>query len=117
MQNWTHLAGLSMDRFGQPLRWFTVNRWVSGGPWWSATELVALMEQNMTTEGLLLVESWLLAMVAVYQPELVQLLNERDQTLTRLMADANDQVVLEDRRYYELSACAIDLLKKFQEDK
>ena len=105
-----------MDRLGQPLRWFTVNRWVSGSPWQSAPELAALMEQNMTTEGLLLVEAWLLAMLAVYQTEIVQLLNERDQTLTRLMTDTNEQAILEDRRYYELSACAIDLLTKFQED-
>ena len=116
LQNWAHLAGLSMDRLGQPLRWFTVNRWVSGGPWRGAPELAACMEQNMTTEGLVLVETWLLAILAVYQLELMLLLNERDQTLAQLKTGADDQAVLEDRRYYELSACAIDLLTKFQED-
>jgi hypothetical protein len=116
LQNWAHLTGLSMDRLGQPLRWFTVNRWVSAGPWRTAPELVRLMERNVSTQGLQLVEAWLLAMLAVYQRELVQLINARDQTLIQLTTTADDQAVLEDRRYYEFSACAIDLLTKFQED-
>lgn len=113
--DWVHLAGLTMDHLGQPLRWFTVNRWVSGGPWRAAPQLVTLMAQISTTTGLLLVEEWLLAMLKVYHQELEQLLNARDQSLTQLMATANAQAVLEDRRYYDLSACAIDLLTKFQQ--
>ena len=73
------------------------------------------MAQISTTTGLLLVEEWLLAMLKVYHQELEQLLNARDQSLTQLMATANAQAVLEDRRYYDLSACAIDLLTKFQQ--
>ena len=115
LQNWVHLAGLSMDRLGQPLRWFTVNRWVSDGPWWSAPELVTLMHQATVAEGLLPVEAWLLAMLAVYQRELTLLLHARDNALTPLMVSEDDQPVLEDRRYYELSTCAINLLTKFQE--
>lgn len=115
LQNWTHLAGLSIDRLGQPLRWFTVNRWVSGGPWRGAPELATFMEQNMTREGLLPVEEWLLAMMSMYKPELVSLLNARDQILTQLKTGSDEQAVLEDRRYYEFSSCAIDLLTKFHE--
>jgi hypothetical protein len=114
-QNWTHLAGLSMDRLGQPLRWFTVNRWVTDGRWLSAAKLMALLQQDRPTTGLLLVETWLLAMLAVYRHELELLLTTRDQIVMQLMTNPNDSAFLEDRRHYELSTCAIDLLTKFQQ--
>lgn len=113
--DWVHLAGLSMDQLGQPLHWFSVNRWVCGGGWQTATKLMALMGQVSAATELLLVEQWLLAMLMVYRQELEQLLIVRDQCLTQLTASVNDQVILEDRRYYELSKCPIDLLTKFQQ--
>jgi hypothetical protein len=115
LANWGHLAGLSMDQFGQPLRWFSVNRWVSGGPWLAAPRLVALLQQLTATSELLLVEEWLLAMLAVYQPELAQLLAQRDLTVTQLMTTSNKQAILENRSYYEFSTSTIDLLTKFQQ--
>lgn len=115
LANWGHLAGLSMDSFGQPLRWFTVNRWVSGGPWLAAPRLVMLLQQLAIADDLLLVEEWLLAMLAIYQEDITQLLAQRDQTVSQLMATSNKQAILDNRDYYEFSTIAIDLLTKFQQ--
>ena len=115
LANWGHLVGLSMDKLGQPLRWFTVNRWVSGGPWLAAPQLIALLEDLTPASDLLLLEEWLLAMLAFYQTEIMQLLTRRDQTVSQLMATSNMQAILDDRSYYEFSTSAIDLLTTFQQ--
>jgi len=110
----THLAGLSMDRNGQPLRWFSVNRWVTGGAWLESEALIARIPRPKTTAGLRLTESWLLAMLAVFKPDLVELLDERDSMLTRLGVADNAEFVLEHRGFYEFSTRPIDLLAKFK---
>lgn len=115
LTNWAHLAGLSMDLFGQPLRWFTVNRWVSGGPWLDTPQLLELLRQLHRRDDLALVEEWLVAMLAVFQAELSDLLVRRDQRVSQLITTSNKQAILDDRGYYEFSTCAIDLLLKFQQ--
>jgi hypothetical protein len=109
-----HLAGLSMDRSGQPLRWFAVNRWVTGGRWLDSEALVARIPRPKTTEGLSLTESWLLAMLAVFKPDLLRLLKERDAMLNRLGGAEHAELLLENRGFYEFSTLPIDLLAKFK---
>lgn len=115
LSDWVHLAGLSMDQFGQPLRWFSVNRWVGGGQWRTAPELTGLLEQVPTSPKLLLVEEWLLAMLKVFHQEIEQLLIARDHYLTQHTVRTTLQAILDNRHYYELSTCTIDLLTKFQQ--
>jgi hypothetical protein len=45
-----HLAGLSLDARGQPLRWFTTNRWVTGERWYDADTVLAALP-NFTVEA------------------------------------------------------------------
>ena len=113
-EDWSHLAGLAMDQEGQPLRWFTVNRWVSGGAWSGAPELCGSLGGLGPVQHLSLVERWLLTMLRLYDAELRRLLSERDRRLTQLKADAATDSILEDRQIHELSEQPIDLLHKLQ---
>jgi len=114
-ENRVHLAGLSMDRSGQPLRWFSLNRWVTGGAWLTPDEILDLIPRPKTTKDLVLTESWLLAMLAVYRRELRKLLEERDRMLTQLAGGTDPRRLLDHQGFYEFSTMPIDLLVKFKQ--
>ena len=111
---WTHLLALSMDEYGQPRSWFSVNRWVSGGEWLAAEQLCVLLERGAgeiageTTDHP--TGRWLLAMLEFYTPRLRALLRERDELLTRLAPEYGGlPAIFEERRVYFLSSLDIQL--------
>jgi hypothetical protein len=108
-ENWTHLAGLSMDRQGQPLQWFTVNHWVTGEHWRESTEIIAALDTITVGEDWLLIEQWLGNMVEFYRPVLATLLAERDAQLSKLALHKERQELMQDRDIYILSHQNIDL--------
>lgn len=114
---YTHLAALSLDTGGQPLRWFTTNRWVTGERWRQAAQLLpALKAFRLRTHGRMApVATWLGAMVALFADELAALIRARDAALaprlegrTRREADG----VFEDRSLDVLSECPAQLAPK-----
>jgi hypothetical protein len=95
-----HLAGLSLDAHGWPLRWFTTNRWVTGGDWVDAdTAIAALPCFAPRTHGRLApVARWLGAMVTLYADTLAGLLRRRDAVVVRRLAHQPAERLFEDRR-------------------
>jgi len=112
--NWSHLVALAMDAYGQPLNWFTVNRWVTDGEWQLPQILLQHLAQVQTDSDMSLVEQWLLALLQLYRAELATLLQERDKYLEGLQMQVPISERLEDRSIYQLSSCNIDLLKKLE---
>jgi len=115
---WSHLAGLSMDNFGQPLQWFTVNQWVSGESWGEQKSLFDALDLLHINPESSLIERWLAAMLSVYQQTLKNLIHARNSTLNKLMTSDPLSKVLQDRTHYILSACDIDFfndIKQFSE--
>jgi len=112
--NWSHLVALAMDPYGQPLNWFTVNRWVTDGEWTSPQNLIQRLGLVQTDSDMSLVEQWLLALLQLYQTELETLLQARDAYLEGLQMPVPFSERLEDRSIYQLSSCNIDLLKKLE---
>lgn len=112
--NWSHLVALAMDAYGQPLNWFTVNRWVTDGEWQLPPILLQHLAQVQTDSDMSLVEQWLVAMLQLYRAELATLLQERDKYLEGLQMQEPISERLEDRSIYQLSSCNIDLLKKLE---
>ena len=115
-EKWSHLAGLSMDKLGQPLEWFTVNHWVTGEAWITAPALEQQLNKLQKNEGqkLELVENWLLAMLNFYQKALNQLLRERDQEINAFLTEKTLESALEDRNIYILSKYKINLLNDLE---
>ena len=115
-----HLAALSLDVHGQPLRWFTTNRWVTGERWRPATELLPLLRRwRVRTGGRLApVASWLSAMVHLFGQELAQLLDERDARMAPLLqgrSRAETEAVFEDRSLDVISECPALLAPKISQ--
>lgn len=106
---WTHLAGLSMDKQGQPLQWFTVNHWVTGEHWKEPAEIMMEIDTMRECEDWLLVEQWLWHMIEFYRPVLETLLAERDARVNKLMSCGGREELMQDRNIYILSSQDIDL--------
>ena len=111
---WTHVAALSMDNMGQPIRWFTVNRWVTDGSWRDANELASLVCAQQVADSDPLLARWLAAMVAVYSAEIEGLLFERDRQLTGIIDSQPGADILENRDIYLLAETPINLLAMLQ---
>lgn len=108
---WTHVAGLSMDRMGQPLRWFAVNLWVTGGVWLDAPILMPFLERLSQETGDPLSGRWLAAMLRLYRREIELMLKRRDQNLTRIKASHAENDIFQERSVYGLAEQPIDLLE------
>ena len=109
----SHLAGISLDAKGLPLRLFTTNRWVTGDAWSDAATLAARLPGfALRAHGPLApVARWLAAMVHLYADVIVTLLHERDRRLAA-RADA-----LEDRSLHIVSerpVCLSDRLGRLE---
>lgn len=112
--DWSHLAALAMDYYGQPLSWFTANRWVTDGSWESIGHLLSSIDKLEQYPGMSLVEQWLLCLLQLYRPELETVLTERDHYLESLALELPLSELLEERSIYQLSAKNILLLEKLQ---
>lgn len=111
---WTHVVALSMDNMGQPIRWFTVNRWVTDGSWLDAEKLVSLVRAQQVADSDPLLACWLAAMVAVYSAEIEELLLERDRQLTGINDSQPGADILEKKDIYLLTETPINLLATLQ---
>jgi hypothetical protein len=111
-EDWTHVAGLSIDMQGQPLMWFTVNQWVTGDAWVPAEDLFNRLELSLLpkNEGLLL--RWTMTMLCLYRDELRELLIFRDRKILSMQQKNTEQNILQSRSIYELSSSSINVLDK-----
>jgi len=113
----SHLAALSLDAQGRPLRWFCTNQWVTGERWRSASRWRgSLMDFTLHTRGRLApVARWLSAMVVLYREELLSLLQERDALLAREGPSPRQrQAFLNNRQMHILCSRPISLQGKVQ---
>lgn len=107
----THLAALSLDAQGLPLRWFAPNGWVTGEAWRPAAQVGQALDgfEVQTAGPLAPVARWLGAMVALFRSELVQMLQARDAELQRLVGAGSREAVWADRRHEVLASCSAQL--------
>ncbi|OGO94089.1 MAG: hypothetical protein A3F41_04885 [Coxiella sp. RIFCSPHIGHO2_12_FULL_44_14] len=78
-----HLCGISMDKFGKPLRLFTTNRWVTGETWYTATDMCQLIPRFAITHAWPSwpTNIWLTQIVRNYQEAIEKLLHRRDKVI------------------------------------
>jgi hypothetical protein len=115
-----HLAGLSLDAQGLPIRWFTTNCWVTGERWRGADEVIeSLRTYEIRVQGERApLAKWLTAMVQLFRPQLEQLLRRRDRIMARHLARGDLAMVSEDRSLDVLSQCSAALaprIRQFQQ--
>lgn len=94
-----HIVGVAMDNYGLPIRLFTVNRWVTDETWYSARDVIAMLERFELRHAWPVpeVNRWLNNLLRLYQPEIVELIRRRDAAV-EARARANPRGdALEDR--------------------
>ena len=106
-----HIAALSLDARGLPIRWFTTNRWVTGEQWADADTLIeALGRFRPRTSGRLApVAEWLGAMTRLHADVIASLLHERDRLVGRLAKTRGLEELLEDRHHDVLTESPVSL--------
>jgi len=112
-----HLAALSVDALGRPLRWFTTNAWVTGEQWLAAPALSELLPRyTLVQRGRLApLARWLQAMVRLHAQDLALLQQQRDAALARAARGRSLEALLQDRRLELLSEREISLARRLQD--
>jgi len=107
----SHLIAISMDEYGMPIRMFTANRWVTGEVWYAGRDVKAMIDRFAVAQARPSwpVNRWIGAMLRLFQPQIVALIDERDAAVEAWRAAHPDRNVLEDRELEVTSAAAIDV--------
>ncbi len=105
-----HLAAISVDGTGWPLRLFTTNRWVTNETLYRADDVIGLLDhfRIALAHPNWAVNQWLNAMVVLFRPQIEALIRQRDVTLQAWAAQHPDSEVLEDRDLQNTSEVRID---------
>ena len=93
-----HLIAVGVDAHGRLHRLFTVNQWVVGDNWLDAEATIALLPRFdvQMPKPSYLVNRWLSAVLRRYEPEIADLIRERDRVLASHVP-ANGIATREDR--------------------
>lgn len=94
-----HVIAISMDGWGFPTGLFGINRWVTGETWYSAEDIIAVLDRFRMDHAYPSwpVNIWLTQMMILFRPQIEQLLRHRDQVINAAQAARPDEDVLEDR--------------------
>lgn len=113
-----HLVAISMDQFGQPIRLFTVNRWVTDETWYDAKHLPKLLKRfKMTKQDSnhwQILDSWVEGMLHLFAPQITWLHEVRDQTMHMHAAKDKNSNIYENKEIEELSSIDINLSQQIQ---
>lgn len=112
----SHLIAISMTPEGLPFRIFTVNRWVTGEVWYDAKDVTVLLDYFKIdhTQPSWPVNRWVTAMVQLYKPQIIELLEARDRKVSLWQQQNADRDVFEDRALEVTSFLDIDPNKQIQ---
>ncbi|MDP1602242.1 MAG: hypothetical protein Q8M03_03170 [Legionella sp.] len=114
----THLVAISMNQFGQPIRLFTVNRWVSSDIWYDAKHAPFFIKRyKMTLNDCphwQILDSWVEGVIHLFAPQIEWLQRARDTNIAQQKIDNPDKNVYENREIEELSEISINLNTQIQ---
>ncbi len=95
----THLVGISMNRQGYPIRLFTTNRWVTGETWYSASDVLKILDVFLMDLAYPSwpVNIWITAMMRLFRPQITSLIEDRDKAVGKWIDENPDSNPYEDR--------------------
>lgn len=104
----SHLASISIDAFGQPLRASATNRWVTGEHLRPAPSLIEAASTLRIDTGSRRrsVDRWLASLFRLFSPQIAWLLTRRDQKIGGL---EDRERGLEDRRIEIWTQCRLSI--------
>jgi hypothetical protein len=94
-----HLIAISMDSWGQPLSLFATNRWVTDETWYTAEDVITLLDRFEIDHAWPSwpTNRWIGAMIRLYRPWISALLRHRDAVLLERSLSSPHDDILEDR--------------------
>lgn len=114
----THIIAIAMNRFGQPIRLFSVNRWVSSEIWYDAKYASKLTNRfKMTLEMdayWKILDQWVESMIHLFAPQIAWVYTQRDIALTQHQQANPNESVYDNKTIDELSSIEIDLTQQIQ---
>jgi hypothetical protein len=107
----SHIAAISMDRYGKPIGLFTTNRWVTGETWYRAEDVCAMLDCFVIDHAYPSwpTNRWITAMIRLFRPQIERLLHERDARMKAWAEAHPDTDVFEDRKLETISETPIDV--------
>ncbi len=105
----SHLVAISMDTAGRPVRLFTTNRWVTGETWYTARDVIAMLDRFAIGHARPSwpANRWISAMLRLFRPQIVALLRQRDAAIAAWKTKHPRRNVYEDRDLEVTSIVAI----------
>lgn len=96
----SHIVAISMNNYGLPTALFTTNRWVTGEVWYTADDVIRLLnrfEIDIARPASWPVNRWITAMVRLFRPQIMTLLRQRDDAVANWTPKDKKNSVFEDR--------------------
>jgi hypothetical protein len=96
----SHLVAVSMDKSGWPAGLFTTNRWVTGETWYAAHDVCSMLDgfDMKMDKPTWTVNRWLTCILRLFQPQIIDLIVERDACVQAWKLKHPDTNVYEDRK-------------------
>jgi hypothetical protein len=113
----THLIAIGMNQFGQPIRLFTVNRWVTSEIWYEAKHTSRLIKHyKMTLEDPYwqVLDQWVEGIIHLFAPQIAWLHQERDKLMLHHQTTSTAENPYLDYELEELSHISIDLKEQIE---
>lgn len=114
----THLVAIAMNCYGQPIRLFTVNRWVAAEIMYEAKHVqrfIKLFNMTLTDNPYWqTLDRWVSGMLQLFAPQIMWLHQERDHYLAQQQKTNLEQNAYENHAIEEPSQIAIDLQTQIQ---
>jgi hypothetical protein len=99
-----------MDAGGHAIGLFTTNRWVTGETWYEADDVIGMIDRfRIDQPWPSAVNRWLAAMLQLFQPQIADLLRQRDAAIASWKLAHRDGNVFEDRALEILSQIPISV--------
>ena len=110
----SHLISISMDAKGFPIGLFSVNRWVTGETWYTADDVIAMLDRFDIDHASPSwpANRWVTAMLRLFQPQIIDLVRKRDVVVADWHRKYPDRDVYEDRDLEITSQTAISVDKQ-----
>ncbi len=107
----SHLAAISMDPKGFPIKLFTTNRWVTGEVWYEARDVCRFLHRFEIdlAHPSWIVNVWVTNMVTLFRPQIRELIYQRDIAVRRRKEAFPDRNVFEDREFEVVTEGDVDL--------
>ena len=114
----THVVAIAMDRLGQPIRLFSVNRWVSSEIWYDAkhaSKFTTRFKMSLTDDPYWqFLDQWIESMIHLFAPQIAWVYTQRDAAIKAHQQNNPDESVYENEHIEELSSIGIDLTQQVQ---